>query len=46
MNLGLAETEELAMLMAALEHDLSALIQREYDALLSCIFETLSGPPN
>jgi hypothetical protein len=46
MKLALLETEELAVLMAALEHDLSALIESEYATLLNSIFENSPGLPN
>jgi hypothetical protein len=46
MKPGLVEAEEMAMLMAGLEHDLSALIQSEYAALLNLVCENLSGLPN
>jgi uncharacterized protein YlaN (UPF0358 family) len=46
MKLGLVETEELAVLMAALEQDLSMLIESEYAALLNSIAENLPGLPN
>jgi hypothetical protein len=46
MQPGLAEQEEMAMLMAALEHDLSVLIQGEYTALLNLVCEDLAGRPN
>jgi hypothetical protein len=46
MKMDLAETEELAVLMAALEYDLSVLIESEYAALLNSIGENLPGRPN
>jgi hypothetical protein len=42
----MAEAEELAALMTALERDLSALIQSEYVALLNSVCQNLSGLPN
>jgi hypothetical protein len=40
----MAEAEEMAVLMTALERDLSALVQREYAALVSagCVNSELS----
>ena len=46
MKLGLVETEEFEMLMAALERDLSELIETEYAALHHSINENLPGLPN
>jgi hypothetical protein len=46
MKQGLVETEELAVKMAALEHDLSVLIEIEYAALLNSICPNLPGLPN
>jgi hypothetical protein len=46
MEIVMVETEELAMLMAEVEHDLSVAIQNEYAALLDSVCENLSGLPN
>jgi hypothetical protein len=37
---------ELAALMTAVENDLSAMIQSEYDGLLDAVYAGLVGPQN
>jgi hypothetical protein len=49
MNLDLMETgltQQLAALMAAFEHDLSKLIEKEYAVLLDSVFESLTEVAN